>query len=195
MKETVSVWHYAVTSKNWVLPFAPPFHFDHDLLPIFKRCDIWKTQSHFGLLSSLEGGYEGNSRADTAHLQHITSSLSKKWRQPWIDVLLSQSARRTVTMGSPYLVIISRFFFFFLHWDVFIYFGDKRQEERKRRRDWNALPPTELHLSCGPLSRDKLVLEIRGHLLCLFTCSLHTVGSSTHTQRLSQLYPQWANRS
>lgn len=190
-------------SKKWALPFALPFHFDHDSLPIFKRCDIWKTQSHFGLLSSLEGGYREitGPTLPTCSTSHPLAARNDGDQK--IGVLLSQSARRTVTMGSPYLVIISRFltlrrcFGLLLrkmrgargHRGFFCFvFFDERQEEREKEKkgwkcDWNALPPTELYLSNGPSSGDKLILEIRGHFLCLFTCSQHTVISLKHTHK------------
>lgn len=84
----------------------------------------------------------------------------------------------------------------FLHPDVVIgYFGkrteekcfislkmrDKKKKKRRRKNDQTTLPPTEFYLSDGPLSRDKLIVEIRGHFLCLFTCSRHTVISQTHS--------------
>lgn len=92
-----------------------------------------------------------------------------------IGVPLSQSAHRTVTMGSLYLVIISRLrtrggsfplllrtmvearwhgVFFHIY---FIFLKTKNKKKRKRgeekgeKKDWSVLPPTELHLPNGLL--------------------------------------------
>jgi len=73
----------------------------------------------------------------------------------------------------------------------------KEKEKKVRKNEQSTLTPTALYLSDGPLSGDKLILEIRGHFLCLFTCSLHTVISLKHThthayalQLLTQLHLQ-----
>lgn len=153
-------------SKKWALPFALPFHFDHDSLPIFKRCDIWKTQSHFGLLSSLEGGYGEitGPTLPTCSTSHPFSPRNDGHQK--IGVTLSQSARGTVTIASPYLVIISHFLTLRRRFrlllrkmrgarghsvDFFFFKMRGQKKEKKGRRDWNALPPTELYLSNGPL--------------------------------------------
>lgn len=139
---------------------------------------------------------QGNNSANSAHLQHITSSLPKKWQWPknrcptvticppdcddgksifdrhfslsYTETLLSAIAEKK-NEGSQRT-----------HCLLFVFFPPNmrdRKKEKRRRRDWNALPPTEHYLSNGPLSGDKLILEIRGHLLCLFTCSQHTAIS------------------
>lgn len=114
--------------------------------PIFKRCDIWKTQSHFGFLLSLEGGYREITgptltTCSTSHPLPPRNDGDQK-----IGVLLSQSARRTVTMGSPYLVVISRFLrlgrcsgYYRGRWGepedtALIFFKDERQEEREKEK-------------------------------------------------------------
>lgn len=41
----------------------------------------------------------------------------------------------------------------------------------KKKEGVKCFPPAERHLSYGPLSADKLILEIRGHFLRLHTAS------------------------
>lgn len=89
-------------------------------------------------------------------------------------------------MGSPYLVIISRFFsfLFFFYTETYLFISAIKGGKKGKEEGTEMLYlPLSSIFPVAPLSRDKLVLEIRGHLLCLFTCSLHTVGSSTHTHK------------
>lgn len=134
---------------------------------------------------------QGNNRADTAHLQHIASSPRER---AITEKLLSHCHNLPAGLWRWDVHIWSSFLAL-LQWDavssdyggrwggleewpLFIYFKDKK----KKRGDWNALPPTELHLANGPWSADKLILEIRGHFLCLLTWLQHAVVSR-HPQR------------
>lgn len=119
-------------------------------------------------------------RSYTSHLQHMTSSLPKKWNK-----LVSSCHNLPVGLWQQEAHIWSSFLTF-LQWDtvfsyywgrwgeteviVFIYFfKDETKRKKTRKVDWNVLPPTELYLSNGPLLGDKLILKIRGHFLYLLT--------------------------
>ena len=175
--------------------------------PIFKRCDIWKTQSHFGFLLSLEGGYREITgptltTCSTSHPLPPRNDGDQK-----IGVLLSQSARRTVTMGSPYLVVISRFLrlghcsgYYRGRWGepedtAFIFFKDGRQEEREKEKKGLKCFTSCRALSLQwPLVGGQIDPENKGSFPPpVYLLAAHCHQSETHTLKLTQLYPQRAN--
>lgn len=166
---------------------------------------LWhlKTQSHFGLLSSLERGYREITGATlpTCSTWHPLSPRNETNWCPTVTICLLDCDNRKPIFGHHFSLSYTEMSFSTITEEdeesqrTWYLFRDKKKErKKKRKRDWNALPPTELYLSNGPLSGDKLILKIRGHFLCVFTCSLHTVVSLKH-KKLIQLYSQRANVS
>lgn len=77
--------------------------------PFSSTVTFGKTQSHFGLPSSLRGGYKEITGQTPAPCSKSPPPPTRNDTDQKIGVPLSQSVHRTATMGSPYLLVISRF--------------------------------------------------------------------------------------
>lgn len=84
------------------------FHFDHDLLPISNRCENFDTIPLWSPIITGRG-YREITGPTLSTCNTLRRCSPRNDGHQKIGVLLSQSARRTVTIGSPYLVIISHF--------------------------------------------------------------------------------------
>lgn len=119
-----------------------------------------------------------NNRANTAHLQNITSSLPKKWqwpknRRPTVAICPSDCDDGKSIFGHHISPLYTGRQFFRYYWGqwwkqddtgvfsyiFFIFLKTKNKKKRKRGgeekggggKDWSVLPPTELHLPNGLL--------------------------------------------
>lgn len=148
-----------------------------------------------------------NNRANTAHLQNITSSLPKKWqwpknRRPTVAICPSDCDDGKSIFGhhiSPWYT--GRQFsaiiednggskmtqcFFFIFFFIFFKTKNKKREEEKGKKRLECFTSYWAPSPQWPLVGGKLSLEIRGHFLCLFTCAQHTVISLNHTHTQAQ---------
>lgn len=102
-------WCPQLSSKKWALPFSLLSCFDHGPLPIFKCCDIWENTIPLCSPIIVRKGYWEitGPTLPTCSTPHPVSPRNDSDQK--IGIQLSQSAHRTVTMGTPYLVIILPF--------------------------------------------------------------------------------------